>query len=86
MMTLHEYVNVRRVFRHMAAQWGCPVFAVKRTIRKTIDDAWEKAKSDPEAKELWGKYFPDGKPTPNQYILLLGRAKENGETVPYLLK
>ena len=86
MMTLQEYMNVRRIFRHMAAQWGCPVFVVKTTIRKTIDDAWERAYHDPEKKELWDRYFPWGKPTPGQYILLMGRTKENGETIPYLLK
>ena len=85
MTALHEWMNVRRVFRRMAAEWKCPVWAVKLTIRKTIDEAWAKAQGDPEVKELWNRYFPDGKPTPSQYILLLGRAKENGETVPYLL-
>lgn len=42
--------------------------------------------SDPEQKELWVRYFPNGKPTPDQYILLLGHAHERGEEIPFLLK
>lgn len=85
-MDLRDYLNVRSVFRTMAAQWGCPVWMVKRTLRRTIDQSWEKAMSDPEAKALWDKYFPAGKPTPAQYILRLGHAYEHEENVPYLLK
>lgn len=51
-----------------------------------IDESWEKAMSDPEEKALWDKYFPCGKPTPVQYILLLGHAHEKGEEIPLLLK
>lgn len=85
-MNIHDFLNVRRVFRRMAAEWGCPVWMVKQTIRQLIDQSWEKAMLDPEEKSLWDKYFPNGKPTPDQYILRLGRAHENGENVPYLLK
>ena len=85
-MDLHDFLNVRRVFRTMAALWDCPVWVVKRKIRRAIDESWEQAMLDPEEKALWDKHFPNGKPTPNQYILRLGRAQENGETVPHLLK
>lgn len=85
-MDLHDYLNVRRVLRTMAAEWGCPVWVVKLTIRRTIDEAWEKSRSDPEAVATWEKYFPQGKPTPEQYILRLGHAHENGEDVPYMLQ
>ena len=84
-MDLHDFFNVQRVFQTMAAEWGCPVWLVKRMIRRVIDQSWEKAMSDPEEKALWDKYFPSGKPTPNQYILRLGHAHENGEDVPFLL-
>lgn len=85
-MDLHDFLNVQRVFRSMAAEWECPVWVVKRIIRRTIDQSWENAQSDPEAKAIWDQYFPTGKPTPGQYILWLGRAHEKGEIVPYLLK
>lgn len=85
-MNLHDYMNVRRVFRMMAAEWKCPVWIVKRTIRIMINHSWEKAMSNPEEKALWDKYFPNGRPTPDEYILWLGHAHETGKEVPYLLK
>jgi len=85
-MDLHDYLNVRRVFRAMASEWKCPVWVVKLTIRRTINQCWEKALSDPEEKARWDQYFPDGKPTPDQYILMMGHAYERGEEVPFLLK
>lgn len=86
-MDLHDYLNVRRVFRTMAAEWGCPVWAVKMTLKRTISDAWVRSRNDPEAAALWEQYFPGGKqPTPTEYILRLGHAHERGEQVPYLLE
>ena len=85
-MDLHDYLNVRRVFRTMASEWKCPVWVVKATIRRMINNCWEKAMSDPDEKALWDKYFPGGKPTPDQYIFRLGQAHESGEEVPFLLK
>lgn len=85
-MNLHDYINVRRVFRVMAAEWKCPVWIVKATIHKIINSCWQQAMSNPEEKALWDKYFPNGKPTPYQYILRLGRAHETGEDMPFLFK
>lgn len=85
-MDRHDSRNVQRVFRTMAAEWRCPVWMVERIIQQTIDHSWEKAMLDPEAKALWEKYFPNGKPTPDQYILRLGHAHEEGEYMPYLLE
>ena len=84
-LDLHDFMNVQRVFRTLAAEWGCPVWAVKRTIRRIIDQNWERAMSDPEAKAMWDAYFPTGKPTPDQYILRLGNAHENGEDMPFFI-
>lgn len=84
-MDMHDYLNVRRVFRRLAEEWGCPVWAAKHRLRLSIDHSWEKARHDPEAWVLWAAYFPDGKPTPDQYIAWLGHAYEKGEEMPYLL-
>ena len=85
-MDLHDFLNVRRVFRTMAAEWGCPVWVVKLTIRRSITEAWERSRTDPNAVALWEKYFPGGKkPTPEEYICRLGHAHERGEYVPELL-
>lgn len=85
-MDLHDYLNVRRILRLMAKEWNCPVWLVKRTVQQIIDRNWENAQSVPEEKSLWNKYFPDGKPTTQQYILRLGQAHERGEHMPYLFK
>lgn len=84
-MNLHEYRNVRRVLRTMAVQWNCPVWMVKRVIRRSINKTWKQAMSNPEETALLIQYFPKGKPSPNQYILRLGQAYETGEDVPFLL-
>ena len=85
-MDLFDYLNVRRIFRTLAREWKCPVLAVKVTLYGMIDHSWEKAMSDSAEKALWDRYFPNGKPTPGQYVLLLGHAYERGEEVPFLLK
>ena len=85
-MDLHDYRNVRRTLRAIASGWNCPVWAVKWIIRAVINRSWEKAMSDPEEKALWDTWFPNGKPTPEQYILMLGHAYERGEEAPFLLR
>ena len=85
-MDLHDFLNVRRIFRMLAKEWGCPVWVVKLIIRQGIDKSWEEALHDPEHKALWDMYFPGGKPTPGMYILRLGQAHENGEKIPFLIE
>ena len=77
--------RVRRVLRTIAAQWGYPVWKVESTIAQSIDQAWEDSQNDPTMKARWDYYFPNGKPTPQEFILRLGRAQETGENIPYLL-
>ncbi len=84
-MNLHEYRNVRRVLRTMAVQWNCPVWMVKRVIRRSINKTWKQAMSNLEEKARLNQYFLKGKPSPNQYILRLGQAYETGEDIPFLL-
>ena len=85
-MDLHDYLNVRRVFRTMASEWGCPVWVVKGTIRRIIDRNWARAQDDPKEKAVWDTHFPQGKPTPNQFVLRLGHAWEKGEVLPFFFK
>lgn len=85
-MDLHDYLNVRRILKLLGREWNCPIWAVKLTIQRSLDETWANAQGDPEAAARLDKYFPDGKPTPEGYILRLGRAHESGEDIPYLLK
>lgn len=85
-MDIHNYWNVQRVFQMLGRQWGCPIWKVKRMIQEAIDYNWKIMQFDPTAKELWEKYFPDGKPTVEEYIACLGTLHEKGEEMPYFLK
>ena len=85
-MKIYDFLNVQRVLRTIARQWDCPVWQAKRRIRCAIDQSWEMADSNPDEKGVLDFYFPQGKPTPEQYILRLGQAHEHGEPVPHLLK
>ena len=76
--------NVQRVLRRMAAEQRVPVWLLKRVIQQGIDQTWEQA--DPEHAALLARYFPEGKPDAEEYILRLGRAHETGEQIPYLLR
>lgn len=85
-MDSHDSRNVQRVLRVLAREWGYPVWMVKGIIQKEIDKSWQAAQLDPKEKVIWITYFPEGKPTAEQYILWLGHGKEKGEVWPYLLK
>ena len=85
-MNLQDYLNVQRVFKLLAAEWKCPVWLVKITIRRMIKQSWDRAMSNPEEKALLDRYFPKGKPTPSQYICRLGHAHETGEEIPFFFK
>ena len=84
-MDKHDRRNVQRVLRTIAVDWRCPVWKVQSTIAASIDRTWNEIQSIPEEKKLWDMYFPGGKPTPEEYILLLGHAYERGEKMPDLL-
>ena len=85
-MDLHDYFNVRRILRLLAKERKCPVWVVRRSIQQIIDRNWEAALQNPEDKAVWDRYFPDGRPSTEQYILCLGHAHERGEDVPYFFK
>lgn len=85
-MDLHDFLNVRRVLGILAMQYGCTVREFKERTQKMIDRNWENAQSVPEEKALWDKYFPEGKPTTEQFILCLGQAHEKGEEMPFFFR
>lgn len=85
-MDAHDHDNVQVILWLMAQQYGCTVRDFTVTFQQMIDRNWENARSDPEEKAHWDKYFPDGKPTTEQYILCLGHAHERNEELPYFFK
>ena len=85
-MDAHDRLNVNRVLRRMSKEWRVPVWKVEQIIQENIEKTWAYALSDPEHQKLLDRYFPEGKPTPEQYILLLGHAHERKEHIPFLMK
>lgn len=85
-MTLKEKTKAQQILKVLAAKDGVPVWYVRRSIQETIDDAWARAQQDPDLKATWTTYFPSGqKPTPEEFIVHLGRRISAGEDPPYLL-
>ena len=84
-MNPQERKKVNGVLRVMSKQWGIPVWKTEQIIQEKIDKTWKIAMLEPDRKVLLDKYFPDGKPTPQEYILRLGHAHETEEDVPFLL-
>ena len=85
-MDLHDFLNLRRVRGLLAMQCGCTVREFKENTQKMIDRNWENAQSVPEERVHWDKYFPDGKPTTEQFILCLGHIHEKGEEMPWFFR
>lgn len=85
-MWIRDQIRIRRVLHRMASQWGCPVWLVWFTVWHGIDTSWRSIRTDPEARMLWDRYFPGGKPAPGQYILRLWDAADRGEEVPLLFR
>ena len=68
-MTFKDYLRVQAVLRATAAREGISVAEVKRNIQEAIDAAW----ADPAGREAQQELFPEGKPTPEEMIVRLGK-------------
>ena len=82
-MDARERRNVKRAMRLIGKDFNLPEWKVPQFLQQFIDHSWARAEVDPAHKALLDQYFPGGKPTPEEYILLLGRAEERGEKLPY---
>lgn len=58
---------IRKVARHH----GKSEKVVRRELGQIIDAAW--ASGDPEAKLMQSRLFPNGKPTPEEFIVVVCR-------------
>ena len=72
--------------RLAAAQFGKTEAEFRSVMRKSLDDTWEKSRSDPELKIIWDFYFPNGKPSVEEFFVHLatvsGYGEENSENDP----
>lgn len=59
----------KNIFQAIAKQYGTTPEEVRREIQASIDEAWSTA--DLAVMKRQRELFPDGKPTPEQFILTL---------------
>lgn len=57
--------------RKVAEHHGKSEKVVRRELEQIIDATW--ASSDPEAKLMQSRLFPNGKPTPEEFIVVVCR-------------
>lgn len=55
------------ILKHVAEQNGTTLDDVRQEMQAAIDAAWE----NPDGAELQHQLFPDGKPTPEEFIRTL---------------
>lgn len=68
-MTLKDLIKAEAVLRATAARKGVSVETVKKKIQEAIDAAW----ANPAGREAQQRLFPDGKPTPEEMVIRLGK-------------
>lgn len=85
-MDRHTRANVMRVLRLLARTWQMPTELAYRRIQQAIDESWELAQEPGKEtiRELWQRYFPGGKPTPEEYFIWYAAEQEAGRKPPYL--
>ena len=79
-MTLIAWLKARKTLWMIAAQKGCSVTHVRRSIQECIDDAWNRTWSpgNIRAQVNWQRLFPGGeKPTVEQFIICLAQAPDS---------
>ena len=86
-MDKHTKANVMRVLRRLGREWGMYPEQVYRHIQQLIDESWTNsmAQGNEKKHELWLRYFPNGKPTVEEYFIWYAGEQEAGRQPPYLL-
>ena len=65
-----EVKNMKSIFKEVAQKTNSTDKAVKSDIQEAIDAAWNS--KDPSVKAFQRRLFPNGKPTPEEFILVMG--------------
>lgn len=68
-MTIKDRMKAEFVLWVTAAREGLSVRQVKQNIQEAIDAAW----ANPAGREAQQRLFPDGKPTPEEMVIRLGK-------------
>jgi len=75
-MKIRDKLKAKNVILASALHHGISYRKCRAEIAASIDEAW--ATADPAAKARQDQLFPNGKPTPEQFIVTLGALTGNG--------
>lgn len=70
-MKIFDTMRGKAAIQETADRFGQSPEQVRRDMQEAIDAAW--ASDDPAALELQHQLFPEGKPTPERFILALSK-------------
>lgn len=79
-MKLLDNLKGKAAIRGTADHFGETPEDVRREIQAAIDAAWNT--EDPDAMTLQRELFPDGKPTPEQFIATVARYMKEKNAFP----
>lgn len=74
-MKIFDNLRGRAAIQGTADRFGQSPEDVRREIQAAIDAAWDT--EDPDAMKLQEDLFPDGKPTPEQFISTVAKHLKN---------
>ena len=75
-MTLIDWIKTKKTLFILAAQEGCSMAHIRRSIRACIDAAWNNVwtPGNIHAQVRWQQLFPGGKkPTVEQFIVTISQ-------------
>ena len=73
-MSFIDTMKSKSALRSIAEKEGKSLAEIEAAIQESIDAAWE----NPECRALQNLYFPNGKPTPEEFITVMARyVKDN---------
>lgn len=70
-MKILDKLKGMAILYQLSAESGVPLKQIEAEIQECIDEAWKSA--DPKVQANQRLYFPDGKPTPMEFIVVMGR-------------
>ena len=75
---LFEFNKGSAIIRYMASKEGISEEQIRQEMQQAIDETW--TTTDPDFLQLQKAYFPNGKPTPEEFIIVIAdTVKEKSE-------
>lgn len=74
-MNIKNHLKGKKAIFLTGLEVQTPYSEVHKDIQTTIDAAWES--TDPQVKLMQAKLFPNGKPTPEEFIAVMSKQIKN---------